>query len=106
MYISCPKCDTNFTVLPEQIGNFGRKVKCSKCGHIWHQKLTSDLELKDSYNIIPNLQRNNFGNGVNLPALLPIKIPKYLYITPFILISTIIVLSALLFQYPFAIKYT
>jgi predicted Zn finger-like uncharacterized protein len=98
MYIACPKCDTNFMVLPEQIGNFGRKVKCSKCAHIWHQKLTSQLKMEP---LVMNFDNSYtppvIGNGVNLPALLPIKIPEYLYFLPFILIGLIITLSVILF---------
>lgn len=37
------------------------------------------------------------GNGVNLPALLPVKIPEYLFFLPFILIGLIISLTVILF---------
>src|SRR5690242_16472742 len=104
MYIACPKCDTNFMVLPEQIGNFGRKVKCSKCGHIWHQKLANQLKLEPVMDFDESYTPPSFGNGVNLPALLPIKIPEYLYFLPFILIGLIITLSIILFQDSFGIN--
>ena len=104
MYIACPKCDTNFMVLPEQIGNFGRKVKCSKCGHIWHQKLTSQLRLEPIMDFDSSYTPPVIGNGVNLPALLPIKIPPYLYFLPFILIALIIALTIILFPNSFGLS--
>lgn len=39
MYITCPKCSTNFVIKKDQIGPEGRKTKCSKCQHIWLAKL-------------------------------------------------------------------
>ena len=38
MIISCPSCSARFTVDDSALGPEGRKVKCSKCGHIWHQQ--------------------------------------------------------------------
>ena len=77
MYIACPECDTKFVVTPQQIGKHGRKVKCSKCSHVWHQNL------EDNIRIEPVLTAPEaftpLGNGVNLPALLPVKIPPYLF---------------------------
>lgn len=43
MIIACPKCNTGFFVTPEQIGLSGRRVKCSKCSHIWHAKIYQKL---------------------------------------------------------------
>lgn len=104
MYIACPKCDTNFMVLPEQIGNFGRKVKCSKCGHIWYQKLSTQLRLEPVMDFDSSYTPPTIGNGVNLPALLPIKIPGYLYFLPFILIGLIIALTIILFPNSFGLS--
>lgn len=106
MYIACPKCDTNFVVSPEQIGPYGRKVRCSRCTNIWHQKPRGHIRLEpvvsaSSANANRHIQ---FAAGVNLPALLPIKIPTYLYGLPVLLIISIIILSAMLFQNAFGIK--
>jgi predicted Zn finger-like uncharacterized protein len=38
MYIICPNCKTNFVVESYVLNIKGRKVKCSKCQHVWHQK--------------------------------------------------------------------
>ena len=102
MYIACPKCDTNFMVLPEQIGPMGRKVKCSNCSHIWHQRLKeSQLRVEPVFAIDNKFTPS--GNGVNLPALLPIKIPAYLYTMPFVVIIMIILLCFILFQDKFGV---
>jgi len=90
-------------VLPKQIGEFGRKVKCSKCDHIWHQYLNSPMKTESTHNT-HSIANSRLGNGVNLPALLPIKIPQYLYCLPILLISLIIFLSVILFQDKFGIQ--
>lgn len=38
MLISCPACEVSFSVPAGAIGEDGRKVKCSKCSHVWHQE--------------------------------------------------------------------
>jgi len=95
MYISCPDCSTKFVISPDQIGANGRKVKCSKCGTIWHQKPEDNARIEP---IISPLELTPLGNGVNLPALMPTKIPTFLYIMPVILISLSILMSILLFS--------
>jgi predicted Zn finger-like uncharacterized protein len=37
MILTCSKCSTQFTVSAAALGTAGRKVKCSKCAHTWHQ---------------------------------------------------------------------
>jgi len=37
MIISCPECETSFNIPNNALGENGRKVKCSKCSHVWHQ---------------------------------------------------------------------
>ncbi len=37
MLISCPNCSSTFAVPAKALGENGKKVKCSKCGHMWHQ---------------------------------------------------------------------
>lgn len=36
MIISCPSCETSFKVDAASLGPTGRRVRCSKCGHVWH----------------------------------------------------------------------
>jgi predicted Zn finger-like uncharacterized protein len=102
MYIACPKCDTNFVVTPEQIGLYGRKVKCSKCTHIWHQRLKDQVKMEPIISApliaASTVTSTKLGAGVNLPALLPIKIPPFLYGLPAFLIILILFLFTILFQ--------
>ena len=97
MYIACPECDTKFVVTPEQIGKHGRKVKCSKCSHVWHQKLEDNIRIEPVLTVpeavIP------LGNGINLPALLPVKIPPYLFVMPVLMIGLIIAHSTMKCNY-------
>ncbi len=37
MIISCPECATKFSIADAVLGERGRKVRCFKCGHTWHQ---------------------------------------------------------------------
>lgn len=37
MDVSCPNCATRFRIPEGAIGEDGRTVRCSKCGHTWHQ---------------------------------------------------------------------
>lgn len=37
MIVTCPSCDTSFAVDESLLGERGRKVRCSECGHRWHQ---------------------------------------------------------------------
>lgn len=102
MYIACPKCETKFVVTPEQIGTHGRKVKCSKCSNIWHQKLENNIRIEPTLTSSA-IEPTPIGNGVNLPALLPIKIPPFLYGLPILLISMIIFLVTTIFSHTFGL---
>jgi len=95
MYIACPECNTKFVVTPEQIGKDGRKVKCSKCSHIWYKKLDEDVRIEPA--LTAPVVSTTLGNGVNLPALLPMKIPPYLYMMPVVMIGLIIFMLVMLF---------
>ncbi|MDC0864556.1 zinc-ribbon domain-containing protein [Rickettsiaceae bacterium] len=104
MYISCPECDTKFAITDEQIGQNGRRVKCSKCGNIWHHKTMPENDIPEEKILSSQLNQKHdvssvsapFGNGVNLPALRPAKIPYYLYMMPFIMIGLIILMVTMI----------
>lgn len=98
MYITCLKCHSHFVVQPKQIGPLGRKVRCSKCGHIWHQQLKDSVKLEPVITTHKPDYTNQFSPGINLPALLPIKIPQYLYTMPALFLCAIVILSMILFQ--------
>ena len=80
MYISCPKCDTKFIVNQNDIGPEGRRVKCSRCSHIWLQRHNNKTKIEPLLTSTP-IEDIKLGNGVNLPALLPIKIPVSLQLS-------------------------
>ena len=95
MYIFCPECETKFAVVSKQIGEHGRRVKCSKCSHIWHQKPDDSARIEPP--ILTPTETIPLGNGVNLPALLPAKIQPYLYALPVLMIGLIIFMIVMLF---------
>ena len=35
MKVSCPSCDTRFSISAAALGPQGRKVRCARCGHKW-----------------------------------------------------------------------
>ncbi len=43
MILTCPECKTQFAVPSTAIGSKGRKVKCSSCKHVWHQKPLEEI---------------------------------------------------------------
>ena len=38
MILTCPQCATRYQVDAAQFAGAGRKVRCAKCGHVWHQE--------------------------------------------------------------------
>jgi len=37
MILTCPQCATRYQTDPALFPSDGRKVRCAKCGHVWHQ---------------------------------------------------------------------
>jgi predicted Zn finger-like uncharacterized protein len=37
MILTCPNCAARYQVDPAKFQPDGRKVRCAKCGHTWHQ---------------------------------------------------------------------
>jgi predicted Zn finger-like uncharacterized protein len=37
MILTCPECATRYQTDAAQFAPDGRKVRCAKCGHVWHQ---------------------------------------------------------------------
>jgi len=103
MYLTCPECYTSFVVQASQIGPKGRRVRCSRCSHGWFAPPAKSGSGSDWAFSISNSDRvgkpvEKFQTGINLPALLPIRIPAYLYITPILLALAIFFTSMVLFQ--------
>ena len=45
MIITCPNCQTRYTVNASAFTATGRKVRCSQCGHEWHEAAPADAPL-------------------------------------------------------------
>jgi predicted Zn finger-like uncharacterized protein len=37
MILTCPECATRYEIDGANFPPEGRKVRCKKCGHVWHQ---------------------------------------------------------------------
>lgn len=46
MILSCPSCSARFRIDADQLGVAGRKVRCAKCGHVWHATPDQDEEVQ------------------------------------------------------------
>ncbi|MEN6544123.1 DUF3426 domain-containing protein [Parvibaculum sp.] len=46
MIITCPACSARYPVDAAAFAPSGRKVRCAKCGHSWHQAPPTDLPRK------------------------------------------------------------
>ncbi|MGB5950283.1 MAG: DUF3426 domain-containing protein [Parvibaculum sp.] len=46
MIITCPSCSTRYPVDAASFAPSGRKVRCARCGHSWHQAPPTDLPRK------------------------------------------------------------
>jgi predicted Zn finger-like uncharacterized protein len=47
MILTCPECSSRFVLPDEALGEDGRKVKCSACGHVWFQSPHEAPEVED-----------------------------------------------------------
>ena len=50
MIIECPNCNKKFNLDEKLIPKNGRTLKCSSCSHIWHHKVS--LNIDNNYNKI------------------------------------------------------
>jgi len=53
MYVNCPSCKVKFIILESQINKNTKKLKCSKCGHIWQ----ADFNLASDNLVIPEVAK-------------------------------------------------
>ena len=59
MIIECPNCNKKFNLDQKLIPNNGRNLKCSSCGHIWHYKVS--LNIDNNNNKISEDKNSIFG---------------------------------------------
>ena len=76
MILNCSSCGTKYVLPPNDLLPNGRKVRCSKCGHIWHQSLPSDMPISITANKpqeqIDDIQASNIQiNEISKPKLNP-----------------------------------
>jgi predicted Zn finger-like uncharacterized protein len=43
MIVTCPACSTRYSMDPLSLGPEGRRVRCAKCKHVWHQAPPEDM---------------------------------------------------------------
>ena len=48
MIVECPNCDKNFHLDEKLIPQNGRTLKCSSCSHIWHHKISINIDNKNN----------------------------------------------------------
>jgi len=44
MIIECPNCNKKFNLDEKLIPKNGRTLKCSSCSHIWHHKVSLNID--------------------------------------------------------------
>ena len=44
MIIECPNCNKKFNLDEKLIPQNGRTLKCSSCSHIWHHKVSLNID--------------------------------------------------------------
>lgn len=68
MIVTCEQCKTQYAVTPQAIGQSGRKVKCSKCAHVWHQEPLE--KLSDTSKVQPPPKKvAKISKNANLPTI-------------------------------------
>ncbi len=70
MIVTCPACATRYSVDPSAISAEGRKVRCTRCSHVWHQMPPADLPKR--VDLIPEpLEPDDRPDSVAIPPPVP-----------------------------------
>jgi predicted Zn finger-like uncharacterized protein len=56
MILTCPQCATRYQTDAAQFGAAGRKVRCAKCGHTWHQTAEASAESEPGFTQIDDVE--------------------------------------------------
>jgi predicted Zn finger-like uncharacterized protein len=109
MLIRCPQCSTAFNVPTSAIGEAGRKVKCTKCSHIWFQEPLRQKDLHSFLNIEERLKPlDDVANAAaNLPARMksPFNWGKLIFATFLIGIFFVTIVLGQYYNYPVVKNY-
>ena len=71
MILTCPNCDTRYSVDGAKFPAAGRTVRCAKCGHSWHQGAEApepEPELPDPLSAAPAPEPEASPYPVNTPS--------------------------------------
>ena len=83
MILTCPECKTQYAIPEGSIGDNGRKVKCSKCAHIWTQKPLKDIVDKEIIEQIEEQKKVSLENLAEEEERTNLPVPQELKKFPF-----------------------
>ena len=94
MIITCPNCNTKYSINKTILGTDGKKVKCFDCGHEWSQTLdTKEKSLETKLSKEKKIANNVHKEETDLKRLFSSEIPKkksYKFL--YLIIATILIL--------------
>ncbi|WP_207620544.1 zinc-ribbon domain-containing protein, partial [Oharaeibacter diazotrophicus] len=47
MKLTCPSCESSYQLADGALGATGRKVRCTRCGTVWHARPGADMDAED-----------------------------------------------------------
>jgi predicted Zn finger-like uncharacterized protein len=71
MILTCPQCDTRYQADATKFAPPGRKVRCAKCGHVWHQEAPVEPEVELEQPVAPPEPSSVFAPPPSMPAMEP-----------------------------------
>jgi predicted Zn finger-like uncharacterized protein len=75
MIVTCPACATRYSVDPSAIAAEGRKVRCTRCSHVWHQMPPADMPMR--VDLIPEpMEPDDRPETVVVPPAMPTREPR------------------------------
>lgn len=99
MIISCKKCSTKYRMSLASITSNGRKVRCTKCFHIWTQYPSKDKQKKKETAV------KKVSLSRSLPVVIEYVVPGWLKLLPAIFTVLILVTSVFFFHEEITNKY-
>lgn len=97
MIISCEKCSTKYKMSLASIGS-GRKVRCTKCFHVWTQYQPKDVQKK-------KLVAKKVSLARSLPVVIEYVVPGWFKVLPVAFVLLILVTSVFFFHEDIASRY-